>query len=100
MELPSIGASLPGGGSLFLRPDGAVERAYVPEPGILRVGDVGLRFEIRWLYDEARPRSERAATGLRGDLAEDSFIDGVAAPAGSLITLDLATRTARVAPPR
>ena len=41
MALPSIGATLPAGGSLFLRSDGVIERVYVPEPGILWVGSYG-----------------------------------------------------------
>ena len=69
--LPTIGAVLPAGGSLFLRPDGAIERAYVPEPGTLRVNDVALRYEIRWVYpDKAHQSADNppSAVELRGDL--------------------------------
>lgn len=97
MALPSIAATLPAGGSLFLMPDGGIERAYVPEPEMLRVGDIALRFEIRWLYSDT---ANSAAAALRGDLAADTVIDGALAPAGSLVTVDLASHRARVAPKR
>jgi hypothetical protein len=103
MALPSIAAALPGGGSLFLRPDGAIERAYVPEPGMLRVGDVALRYEIRWVYPEAPIQSAGvppSAVGLRGDLAADTTIDGIVVPAGSQVSVDFTNHTAHVAPPR
>ena len=102
MVLPSINATLPGGGSLFLRPDGAIERAYVPEPGILQLGDIPLRFEIRWIYPEpARSAVTRtSAAALRGELVSDTSIDGFFAPAGTSVTVDLRSQTVRIAPAR
>jgi hypothetical protein len=81
MALPSIAAMLPGGGSVFLRPDGAIERAYVPEPGVLQLGDAALRFDITWIYNRAAP------VALRGELAEDAVIDGMPAAKGSMVTI-------------
>jgi len=103
MGLPSIGATLPGGGSLFLRPDGAIERAYVPEPGVLQLGDAALRFEVRWVYPETSHPSASVpaqATAVRGDLAEDAAINGIPVRAGSLVTVELASHAVRVTPSR
>jgi hypothetical protein len=100
--LSSIGAALPAGGSLFLRPDGAIERAYVAEPGTLRVSDMPLRYEIRWVYPELAHQSRGippSAVELRGDLAADTTIDGTPTPMGSLISVDLASGATRVARP-
>jgi hypothetical protein len=102
MALPSIAATLPGSGSLFLRLDGAIERAYVPEPGVLQVGNVALRSEIRWMYPEAALPAVTPMSGvaLRGELAGDATIDGIFAPAGTLVTVDLRRQIVRIAPAR
>lgn len=102
MLLPSIAATLPAGGSLFLRPDGAIERAYVPEPGALRLGDMALRYEIRWIYPEVAHQPSGippSAMELRGSLAVDTEIDGTLTPMGSLVGVELASHAARVARP-
>lgn len=96
MALPSIGATLPGRSGLFLEADGSIERAYVPEPGVLALGDVALRFDIRWLYPEGAGGTPMSAVAVRGDLAADTTIDGVPVPAGSLVTVDLGSRLARL----
>ena len=101
MELPSIGATLPGGGSLFLRPDGMIERVYVPDPGVLQVGGAGLRFEVRWVYPQGphAPIGVPAqATAVRGALAEDATINGAAVSAGRWVTVDLQSHAVQVAP--
>jgi hypothetical protein len=100
MVLPTIAVTLPAGASVFLRPDGGIERAYVPEPGTLRVGSVALRYEVNWVYPEwAQQQSAGvppSAIGLRGELAADTMIDGILRPMGSLISVELASHAARV----
>jgi hypothetical protein len=102
MALRLVNATLPGGSSLFLQPDGRIERAYVPEPGMLQVGNVALRFEIRWVYPEAARSAVTPMSGvaLRGELAGDATIDGIFAPAGTLVTVDLRRQIVRIAPAR
>ena len=102
MALRLVNATLPGRSSLFLQRDGRIERAYVPEPGMLHVGNVALRFEIRWVYAEAALPAVTPTSGvaLRGELAGDATIDGIFAPAGTLVTVDLRRQMVRIAPAR
>ena len=97
MALRLVNATLPGGSSLFLQPDGRIERAYVPEPGVLQVGNVALRFEIRWMYPGSAV-TPISGVALRGELAGDATIDGIFAPAGTLVTVDLRRQMVRIAP--
>jgi hypothetical protein len=105
MALPPIAAILPAGGSLFFGRDGTVERAYAPTGTTIRVAAVELHYDILWIYQQAPAEMAPDAdlqppASVRGELAFDTTLDGVASPTGTMIDVDIATGAVHAVPKR
>ena len=98
MALPSIGAILPVGGSLFFDHGGLIERAYVPTGTTMRVGDVELRYDIHWIYPPSTTDPRTPAVALRGEIAVAATLGGSPAEVGTMTVVDFGSGTAHVAP--
>jgi hypothetical protein len=100
MALPSIGAVLPVGGSLFFDHRGLIERAYVPAGTTMRVGDVELRYDIHWIYPPSTTDRRTLAVALRGEIAVAATLGDAPMEVGTMTVVDLGSRTAHGAPAR
>jgi len=105
MALPPIAAMLPAGGSLFFDRDGRVERAYAPTGTTIRVAALELHHDLLWAYQQALAKMAPDAdlqppASVRGELAFDTILDGVALPTGTMVNVDIATGAVHAVPKR
>ena len=80
LHIAALSADLPPGGTLTLAADGALRRLYVPHETRIAIAGVALYDHV--IFD---------GSGLTGELAEPTPIEGVTAPAETLVRLEPST---------